>query len=283
MPDHPNKMTVWPDIRCQRGHTNHRTVGTTINLADHGYGDLAQVPERLRKPFDMMLWNPRLYPVDGGPYCPAHDAVSATILSHRIWEPRETILAAQVCSTAQPGDVMLDLGAQLGWYSLIAASWGLDVWAFEADLDNAQTLRSSAELNGWSEKIDVWVERIADGTKHVDAEHHYRFVKMDLEGAENVAWEMLQPAIENALVDHMMIEVSPVFDDYYPQLVADIVDSGFRAYLLPEKQRPPVDMEHPDLALLPLRIDAQPTEDLKAQVASWSQQDVWFQRIGAEW
>jgi len=46
-------------------------------------------------------------------------------------------------------DLVLDLGSNLGYYSLLAASRGYDVISFEASPDTAWLQRSSAALNGW--------------------------------------------------------------------------------------------------------------------------------------
>jgi len=46
-------------------------------------------------------------------------------------------------------DLVLDLGSNLGYYSLLAASRGYNVISFEASPDTAWLQRSSALLNGW--------------------------------------------------------------------------------------------------------------------------------------
>ena len=46
-------------------------------------------------------------------------------------------------------DLVLDLGSNLGYYSLLAASRGYNVISFEASPDTAWLQKSSAALNGW--------------------------------------------------------------------------------------------------------------------------------------
>ena len=46
-------------------------------------------------------------------------------------------------------DLVLDLGSNIGYYSLLASSRGYDVISFEASPDTAWLQRSSAPLNGW--------------------------------------------------------------------------------------------------------------------------------------
>lgn len=282
---HPNAMIAWAEIACQRGCEYHASRQLHIELggdAAHGYFDYAQVPRRLHTEFDLLVWDPEEHPVDGGPYCPAHDAVSETIVSHRVWEPRETILALQVLSTAEKGQLMLDLGAQLGWYSLLALSQGVTAMAWEADPRNAAMLRASIALNDWDDPTwQIMQERIGPETKADWSFAPIRFAKLDLEGAEEQAIRMLWPAIEAGTLDHMLMEVSPCFADGYPELVQKIIDAGYEAYVLPEKHQPPWGLDDLPADLDFWRLDT--AGDPKAVVASWHQEDVWFVRSGASW
>lgn len=275
---HPNDMSVWDEIACERGHHKHTTRTAMIDLrAGHGYRDLAAVPARLiPEPYRMEVYPPDVYPVDGGPYCPAHDAVSETIVSHRIWEPRETILALQVCQ-GHVGELMVDVGAQLGWFSLLAGACGLEVQALDADAANVDALEQSARTNGWQLRVHALRLRVGPNTPPYLSGTRIRFAKIDLEGAEADALAMLWPTIAGQTLDHLMMEVSPVFKPgtHYQDLVARIVACGYDAFLLPPKQHPPVSMEDPPAALVPLL-------DLSV-IPSWHQEDVWFKRQGASW
>lgn len=53
------------------------------------------------------------------------------------------------------GDVVLDVGAQIGSFSLLAASRGARVLAFEPCPMNAALLRENVRLNGFSDRVDV--------------------------------------------------------------------------------------------------------------------------------
>ena len=46
--------------------------------------------------------------------------------------------------------VMLDVGANIGWFSLLAASYGAEVFAFEPNVVNIVRFCESQLLNGWS-------------------------------------------------------------------------------------------------------------------------------------
>ncbi|CAA0101144.1 31-O-demethyl-FK506 methyltransferase FkbM [Halioglobus japonicus] len=77
-----------------------------------------------------------------------HDQfVSRRILEDGVWEPYETSL---VLKFLRPGDVFVDVGANIGYFSVLGASVVGDqgaVFAFEPDADNFRLLQANAELN----------------------------------------------------------------------------------------------------------------------------------------
>lgn len=73
--------------------------------------------------------------------------VSGRIREHHIWEPYETEL---VVNLLQPGDVFLDIGANIGYYTVLASALvgsGGAVIAYEPDEDNFRLLRENLALN----------------------------------------------------------------------------------------------------------------------------------------
>jgi FkbM family methyltransferase len=80
---------------------------------------------------------------------PADKFVSQTIRSTGLWEPFETSLIVAILG---PGDVFVDVGANIGYFCVIAASLvGTSgrVIAFEPDPKNCTLLDASIELNGF--------------------------------------------------------------------------------------------------------------------------------------
>lgn len=282
---HPNLMTAWSEITCQRG-ADHEHVSRLIDVdlaRLHGYHDYTPVPARLAREFSMWVWDPNVHPVDGGAYCPAHDAVSETIISHNVWEPRETVLMLTVLDS-QPGPVM-DIGAQIGWFTLLALSAGCEVDAFDAEADNLDLLVQSAALNGWDTELTAHWGRLDHDTTNLNAEvRPVRFAKIDIEGAEHNAVRILTPWLANGLLDHLMVEVSPTFipGEHYPDLVERVIGYGYQAFTLPEKQRPPVDLE--DVTVMD-RFELTAADEGKRRevVRECGQMDVWFKREGASW
>jgi FkbM family methyltransferase len=72
--------------------------------------------------------------------------ISGDIEQNGVWEPFESKVFARLC---QPGDTVLDLGANIGWYSMLAAKIVGDtgcVFAFEPDADNIRLLEMNASV-----------------------------------------------------------------------------------------------------------------------------------------
>jgi FkbM family methyltransferase len=83
----------------------------------------------------------------------AHDKhISTCLLDGRAWEPLETELIRRFTG---PGELLLDCGANIGWYSVLAAVNGAEVVAFEPMPTNAALLRSNIALNDVTDRVVV--------------------------------------------------------------------------------------------------------------------------------
>lgn len=84
---------------------------------------------------------------------PQDQFVSRTLEEQGVWEPYETSLVLAILC---PGAVFVDVGANIGYFSVLAAqrvgARG-QVFAFEPDPDNFRLLTASGELNGLSAQI----------------------------------------------------------------------------------------------------------------------------------
>jgi hypothetical protein len=267
-------MIHWPRIECLRGHETHDSGSFRIRLGGStGYHDFPPIPQRFARDFHMELFDWTKYR-EVGPWCPGAGVESEAIAELGVWEPRETIVALTVFESADPGSLCVDFGAHVGWYSLLAASSGLEVLAWECDPEPLRLLRTSANLNGW--KIRTRGTRIGADTKPLP-KTAIRLAKLDIEGAEEHAIRILGPSIRAGLVDHILMEVSPVFADYYPALVLSLISRGYEAYRFHDKALPPHPLEELPRDLIPLM------RNVEAEVASWHQESVWFKRVGASW
>jgi FkbM family methyltransferase len=82
-----------------------------------------------------------------------HDAVQSHILTHGFWD-REVSEALK--STLKPSDVFYDVGANIGYFSLLAAHLGVrNIVAFEPLARLARRAEENVALNGFSDIVRV--------------------------------------------------------------------------------------------------------------------------------
>lgn len=89
--------------------------------------------------------------------------VSGDIARTGVWEPFETMVFGRLCL---PGDLVLDLGANIGWYSVLAATFAGPtgaVLSFEPDPVNARLLELNAAVSDRHGVIKIF--RCAVGDK----------------------------------------------------------------------------------------------------------------------
>ena len=92
----------------------------------------------------------------------ADQVVSAGLRNNRIWEPFETRLFVDLL---KPGDVVVDVGANLGYFSIIAAALVGDtgrVFAFEPDPDNYALVQANITLNDFGDRITAEAAGLSD-------------------------------------------------------------------------------------------------------------------------
>lgn len=276
---HPSDMRAWTTISCQAGHDSHATRNVDLVLCGQTpYHDYAPIPEHLATAFTLNVWDYESY-ADETVYCPAHDAVSETLATLGVWEPCETSLLLHAFKHAPRGSRFLDFGAQIGYFSTLAAVSGIRTLAFEADSECAELIADNARLNHADELVTVVNVRVDGDTAPLALAAPVRVLKIDLEGAENHAIRVCQPLLLAGLVDYVLMEVSPCFDSYYPDLMVDLRDMGYIPHLTPPKRIPPHLLESPLDDVKMFKLDYTDA-NLRAEVASWDQANVWLVREG---
>lgn len=88
--------------------------------------------------------------------------ISGDLIRDNIWEPFETEVFRRLC---KPGDFVVDIGANIGWYSVIASrllgSSGR-VLSIEPDSSNLQLLRTNLALSGGMAQSDIMNAALGD-------------------------------------------------------------------------------------------------------------------------
>ena len=94
--------------------------------------------------------------------------VSAAIREHGLWEAFETQL---VMRYVQPGDRVLDVGANLGYFTLVAAARAGaagHVYAFEPEPRNYRLLEANVALNGFQQRVTCCEAALSDHDGHAE-------------------------------------------------------------------------------------------------------------------
>ena len=95
------------------------------------------------------------------------DGVSRSLHRQRTWDKINTILVRETLTSTRQGathkGTFLDVGANLGWFSHVAAQVGAQVIAFEPNKDNRWMYRHSMCMNRKAEVVDYVLHPFAVG------------------------------------------------------------------------------------------------------------------------
>jgi FkbM family methyltransferase len=87
--------------------------------------------------------------------------VSKRIQEGELWEPELIEFAKYMLSKGEPG-IVLDVGANIGEYTILAAALGHTVFAFEPIPAHVEMIQLSAQLNGVQEQVHIFRNGVAD-------------------------------------------------------------------------------------------------------------------------
>lgn len=160
-------------------------------------------------------------------YCTGQDDVSRTLQIYGHWENDETVLFKDILKKGSKGWV-IDIGCHLGWFSKIARNYDYPVLAYDGNKENV-------DIFGLNVKGAKCVYKFfKDDEKIVEDLPSIEIMKIDIEGAERFAIS----AFENYLpvTKNILIEITPVFNSFYPELVKKLESFGFVAYFVDGKK-----------------------------------------------
>jgi FkbM family methyltransferase len=115
-------------------------------------------------------------------------------------------------SLCRPGDVVLDVGSNLGLYAFIAAQQvGPEgcVWAFEADPVNSRLLQRGLEANGYS-NVRVVTAAVTDHTGTATLfirEEHRGDIQIAYPGEDRTSISVPATTLDRALVDNPHVDM----------------------------------------------------------------------------
>jgi len=151
------------------------------------------------------------------------------------------------------GSVFYDVGANLGFYSLLAARQGAQVFAFEPDAQNAESLEHHVRLNSLGAKIEVIRAAVystsgfvalepsdsarGHGNAHVgpNAEHSHPSVKVPCTTLDDFAREHIVPDtikidVEGAESD-VLKGAEKLFTRSRPHLICEVHDTANASFV----------------------------------------------------
>jgi hypothetical protein len=253
------------------------------------YQDYPAIPERFARSFK--LW---VFDVDEGDGMQLadrvqgpgeRDIVSEAIFDQGVWEVPETILLMSAFA-AYPRAQFVDFGCHVGWYSTIASTFGLDVVAVDSNPAAIALLARTWRENGFQGRLSLLAREIDEGLiLQVPWEASTIIVKIDIEGAERHAVKALWRYFEDGTITHCLMEVSPCFNDTYPDLLGSLFDLGYVGYVMPRKvdQPKPIGDIPRYLASHCRRLDFLTRDSMAHWVRRQHQFDLIAFRSGARW
>lgn len=222
--------------RCEVGHERHRRRSVAVRLGP-GRRAVEDGPAAPRPvAFDLVVYDAARYHERN--YCSGDDELSRAIAEQGCWEPWQTALTVDLLAGRAPG-TFVDLGAHVGWYSMIALALGHSALALDADPEHAAMAALSATRNpgDLADRLALAVGWLDDRSRplHPDEVGPVLLAKVDLEGAEGDAAHVLFPLLDAGALDYALVELSPEFGSGWREAVSLFEACGYRAHLLPDK------------------------------------------------
>lgn len=200
--------------------------------------DVAGFPDRYQRSFQLEApdYDPQaLQPIYGDRI---RDAVTMSLQAQGVWEAHETLAAVDVLS--HHAGLVLDFGAHVGWYSILASLFGdHPVIAWEDDPEIADFLHRNLARHGVAASVQGRIG--PGGTDFIPSGHQIALVKIDLEGMDCWAVDWCADLFKSGRVAAALIEVSPIFEHdgrgpcSYVDLVGQLVSWGYWPHQIPPK------------------------------------------------
>lgn len=223
---------------CERGCGSHSVGVEPVELnMDHPVRDWPD----LKHKFDLVFYGLERSFLEVPGYCPACDTLFLSLGISGAWEAFDTALFSDILDRGDEG-VVLDFGANIGWYSVLAAKMGYPVLAVEADLEISKALEANIEANSVSDFVQVVNGFVDDKTPMlpVDGAPRVRILKSDVEGLEGEVLRVCMNLFDAGMVDYAIIELTPVFSnwDSTKARVDEVMELGYELRIVPDKGFP---------------------------------------------
>lgn len=196
---------------CQFGHRSHKKITVKTILGD------------------MLVYDWELYKDQPGGYCTGQDDVSRTLANIGIWESAITDRVRQMLTASDnKKGMVIDIGCNVGWYSKLASQFGYLVLSIDGNQEHLEVTKKNAPE---AEVVEFWFssELFDTETKpkiQLFNPESIKLIKIDIEGNEQFAVNYFKPYL--SITDNIIMEVSPIFNNSYPNLIKVLVHEGFK-------------------------------------------------------
>lgn len=204
---------------CEFGHPRHDIIQVGVELPYRGGS--------VRRPMRVFNWF-RYERSDPG-YCTGRDEVSKGIQHAGGWELEASRHVSEwLEGGSTEHQIVLDFGAHIGWYAMLAELHGYEVMAVDASQEHLWLLGANAPN---ANRVRGWIGPETPALEDCDV--HIRLLKLDLEGNESQALRVLAPLFARQLIEAVLMEVNP--GD--PNPVQTLMRAGFNGYDVDRSER----------------------------------------------
>ncbi len=160
------------------------------------------------------------------------DIISYCLEMDKCWEPFQTEITREIL-LENPNGTFIDMGCQLGYYSMLAAVLGNKTISVDFCSYFLECFRSTIKENHLSDFIEIVQDKIDDNfqiEKIIRPDASIQLVKVDIEGAESFVVDLLLPFLQKQLIPNLILEISPKLNDSYVGLSKTISDCGYHIF-----------------------------------------------------
>lgn len=218
------------------GHLVHEKILLNVSLRGKNpiLHDVPAFGEEFELDFRLFVYDWKLYRNTVG-YCAGDDVLAQSVELQGVWEAFETLLFIDILKRGNGKNLVIDIGANVGWYSVIAGRMGYKVKAHEGDEEIAEVLKDNAKLNDVEMELDGEFISTLSKREIAPIDGEVEFMKCDIEGSEMSAFRKYADYFKEKKVKYAMFEISPVFNGSYPVLLESVEELGYKVFKVPQK------------------------------------------------
>lgn len=211
-------------MNCIKEHPQHQTSPMKVFLPYKAKGS---------KRFVMDVYDYNEYKGYKG-FCLGKDKTSEHVHLKGVYEKPVTALVQDILERGNKRNLVLDFGAHIGWYSVIAALYGYHVAAIEGDRQNIEMLIKNATYNKLEKKLilnHTFIDELSPAVE-LTTKQNIQLMKADIHGYEYVAFEMCRNLFEQKRVNYAILKMS-FTQDQAVSFIEDVIETGYSVYLIP--------------------------------------------------